>query len=107
MRQSRNAQCCRVRPGVALEGVARRNGGQRISRAEFQLGIGFADGGGEIHDLLRLGVLRFLKIGIGHVVERMQFLGFGGVAMPHGGVSARCVRGRAICRDGVFPHATA
>ena len=105
VRQFRNAQRRRVGPGIALKRVTRRDRGQSIGRAEFQLGIGFAHGGGEIHDLLRLGVLPFLQIGVSHVIERVQFLCFGGVAMPHGGVSARRVSGGAICRDGLFPHA--
>ena len=60
MRQFRNAQRCRFGPGIALERITRRDSGQSIGSAEFQLGIGFAHGGGEIHDLLRLGVLPFL-----------------------------------------------
>ena len=60
MRQCRNAQRCRIRPIIALERITRRDGGQSISRDEFQLGIGFTHGGGEIHDLLGLGVLPFL-----------------------------------------------
>src|SRR5205823_3047164 len=35
----------------------------------------------------------------------MQFLCFSGIAMSHCSVSARGIGGRAISRDGFFPHA--
>ena len=71
MWQVGNSQCRCGGPIIALERITCWDGSQRISPAEFQLGIGFTDGGSEIDNLLRLGVLRFLQIGVGHVIERV------------------------------------
>src|SRR5438874_13404083 len=79
-----NSQCRRRGPIIALERITCWDGSQRISSAEFQLWIGFTHSGSEIDNLLLIGVMRFMQIGVGIVIVIVYLFSFGDVAVAHG-----------------------
>ena len=56
-------------------------------------------------DYVRAWIARLLEEGVHHVIERVQFLDFGRVALAQRGVAARSVGRGLVGRDRLVPHA--